>query len=604
MPASSDNPRVQQIRIKIEGTDIPEDLMDALLEAEVETTLHLPSMFTLRFHDDKLKWVDDSLLTPGKEVEILLSDPTANFALKSVLKGEITAIEPEFEENSLATIIVRGYDYSHRLHRGSKARVFIKSTDSDIATKIAGENSLSTQIESTSQQHEHVFQDHQSDFEFLYARAQRVGFEMFVDNKKLYFRKPTGSRGQVNLKWGETLRSFRPRMSLTGQVNEVSVRGWDTKQKQAIVGQASTSSISPQIGYGKWGGQAAQTAFGSAAKQVEVRHSVTSQAEAEKFAQSILDEINSNFIEAEGVAFGNPGLLAGQKVKVEKIGTRFSGTYMVTASRHIYSIDGYDTYFTVEGRRPRLMADMVAENMTNPDAYWGGVVAAVVTNNNDPDNLYRVKLKFPWLDDQLESGWARVIGLGAGNGRGLLWLPEVDDEVLVAFEQGDFNRPYVIGGLWNSKDAIPEQGSVANGKVEKRTLKTREGHILRLTDGSAACIEIIDSKTNTSIKLDTINKKITITSKGDIELNSTGNMTLKATGDMNLESTGNMNLKATGNLSLKGMNVNGEATSNLALKGVNTNVEATASLSMKANAMASLETSAILKLRGSLVNIN
>lgn len=562
---SNQRPRVPQIAIKINGSDIPIKLMNVLLEVEVETTMYLPSMFTLRFHDQELEWVDNTtLLKPGSSVEIQLAGSN-NTNLTSVFKGEITAVEPEFDEKMLATITVRGYDRAHRLHRGSKARVFVQASDSDIATKIARENGLTPSTDTTTQIYEHVFQDHQSDFEFLQERAWRNGFEVLVDDKTLYFRKPKGSRGEVTLKWGESLRSFRPRMNASGQINEVTVKGWDPKQKQEITGQATTSSFSPQVGVNSWGGATAQQAFSSAANRVEIRRPVASQKEAETVAQSILDEINSGFIEAEGVAFGDSGLLAGEKVKLEKIGTRFGGTYIVTSARHIYGLEGYDTYFTVEGRRPHTFSELVKDSSSNNGAGWRGVVTALVTNNEDPQKMGRVKLKFPWLDGQLESTWARVTGVGAGNSYGFYWLPEVNDEVLVAFEYGDFNRPCVIGGLWNGKDAPPEASPVEGGKVKVRTIKTTEGHIIRLTDGSAAAIEIIDSKTNTSIKMDTTNQKITITSKKDISI---------------------------------------EATGNLELKGANITVDAKSQLNLKSQGMGNLESSGILAVKGKVVNIN
>src|SRR2546426_9457473 len=78
-----------------------------------------------------------------------------------------------------------------------------------------------------------------------------------------------------------------------------------------------------------------------------------------------------------------------------------------------------------------------------------GVVAGIVTNNEDPDGLGRVKIRFPWLSEDNESWWARIAAPMAGKERGAYFLPEVDDEVLVAFEHGDVNFPYVLGALWN-----------------------------------------------------------------------------------------------------------------------------------------------------------
>src|SRR3972149_536693 len=85
-----------------------------------------------------------------------------------------------------------------------------------------------------------------------------------------------------------------------------------------------------------------------------------------------------------------------------------------------------------------------------------GVVPGIVTNNQDPDGLGRVKIKFPWLSDDNETDWVRIATLMAGGQRGGFFLPEVGDEVLVAFEHGDINHPYVIGALWNGVDKPPE----------------------------------------------------------------------------------------------------------------------------------------------------
>jgi uncharacterized protein involved in type VI secretion and phage assembly len=278
-------------------------------------------------------------------------------------------------------------------------------------------------------------------------------------------------------------------------------------------------------------------------------------------AQAILDEINANFIEAEGVAFGNPAVLAGKYVKIGKVGTRFGGKYKVTTARHIYSPSGYDTYFTIEGMRPRQIADLVGDPGRS---LWGGVYPAIVTNNSDDENKSRVKVKFPWLADDKESHWVRVVGVGAGATRGIHWLPEVNDEVLVAFERGDFNRPYILGGLWNGVDAAPETAAAKNGKVEIRTIQTRVGHKIRLVDDATdPIIEIVDSKGNTTIKMEEKTMKITITSKGDIDLKATGNLNLegmnvsvKAKGSLTAEAATTGSLKANGTLEIKGTMVN------------------------------------------------
>ena len=107
-----------------------------------------------------------------------------------------------------------------------------------------------------------------------------------------------------------------------------------------------------------------------------------------------------------------------------------------------------------------------------------GVVIGLVTNNNDPQNLGRVKVMFPWLSDNLESDWFRVASPMAGAGRGIMFMPEVDDEVLVAFEHGNPQRGIVVGSLWNGKDKtpIPVGDAIGEATRNQSLSKLSESH--------------------------------------------------------------------------------------------------------------------------------
>lgn len=192
-----------------------------------------------------------------------------------------------------------------------------------------------------------------------------------------------------------------------------------------------------------------------------------------------------------------------------------------------------------------------------------GVVVAVVTNNQDPDALGRVKVRFPWLSDSDESSWARIAVPMAGNDRGLWFLPEVDDEVLVAFEHGDVSFPYVVGALWNGKDAPPEANG--DGHNDMRLIKSRSGHVIRLNDGQGKeTIEISDKDGKNRILIDVANKAITITSDKDITLSAPqGTITLdaqkldiKSSADTKVEAGAGMDVKASATLNIKGATLN------------------------------------------------
>ena len=188
-----------------------------------------------------------------------------------------------------------------------------------------------------------------------------------------------------------------------------------------------------------------------------------------------------------------------------------------------------------------------------------GVVVGIVTNNQDPDNMHRVKVRFPWLSNDVESNWARVAAPMAGKGRGAYFLPEVDDEVLVAFEHGQVDHPFVVGCLWNGKDGAPE--SNADGENNHRTLRSRSGHVLRFNDKSGnETIEIIDKTGNNKITIDSAKNTITIEAQSDITIKSTtGKLTMQANGiemksqmGVSVEAAQNMDLKANAIITVKG----------------------------------------------------
>lgn len=192
-----------------------------------------------------------------------------------------------------------------------------------------------------------------------------------------------------------------------------------------------------------------------------------------------------------------------------------------------------------------------------------GVAVGVVTNNQDPDGLGRVKVRFPWLSDADESQWARIAAPMAGKERGMYFLPEVDDEVLVAFEHGDPRFPYVIGALWNGKDAPPETNS--DGKNNVRVIKSRSGHVIRLNDEDGKeMIEIIDKSEKNSIVFDTAKNTITITTEKDITLAApqgtikldAQKIEIKSSADAKIEAGAGMDVKASATMTVKGATVN------------------------------------------------
>ncbi len=192
-----------------------------------------------------------------------------------------------------------------------------------------------------------------------------------------------------------------------------------------------------------------------------------------------------------------------------------------------------------------------------------GVTTGLVTSNEDPDGLGRIKVAFPWLSDVDTSHWARIATPMAGMERGFFFLPEVNDEVLVAFEQGMMEHPYILGALWNGADKPPESNS--DGKNNMRTIKSRSGHIIRLDDTEGAeKIEIIDKSEANSIVIDSANNTLTISAEADITIQAgNGKLILSGKGveitsqaEIKMEASKNLDIKAGPELNIKGQAIN------------------------------------------------
>jgi uncharacterized protein involved in type VI secretion and phage assembly len=267
------------------------------------------------------------------------------------------------------------------------------------------------------------------------------------------------------------------------------------------------------------------------------------------------------------------------------------------------------------------------------------MLVGIITNNKDPDELGRVKVKFPTLTEDHESNWARVVGVGAGANRGFDCLPEVNDEVLVAFEHGDIHRPYVIGGVWNGTDAPPTvvTDSVVDGKVRLRTFKTRVGHQLQFVEEDKGDVKkgvYLNTIDGHNLRLDDSTKFAELETTGGhkfraddnsnvISLTSTGDITVKTgtsgTAKNLTINAANMTLDATTTITLKvGSNKVEITNTGIVISGTGVQIKGTAAAELKAplvtvegsanntvkGGIVSVEASGIAVLKGSMVKIN
>ena len=610
------------MQIKVNGSSVQGATEDDLVRVVVDTRLYLPSMFEIYLLDHLVNgaycYADGSQFALGAAV--IISAPTGGVdstTLLPIITGEITALETSYDRDGESYFVVRGYDQMHRLRRGCKSRTFLNSTDSDMVTKILGEAGISKKsVAATTAQHAYVLQNHVSDLGFLQARARRSGYRLTTDGGgTVRYTKQVDSLGTgATLTLGENLWQFRPSINAADVVGSTATPSWgsETTSSRTLAGSGTVNATGLPSGLSSKF-SSAKTAFGSTAKASAIVALDTS-SDATTLATALAERVRTKFVRAEGTCLGDAKVRAGLQITVENAGRSYSGDYLVTAATHMFDAGGvYETNFVISSATDDTLLSMLDDGARNDDLTPGrvdNVVTGIVTaNENDPNNLGRVKVKFPWLGQvngaDIESTWCRMTTPSAGAQSGMLFLPEVNDEVLVAFEHGDVNRPYVLGALWSTTNKPPLANNVAaaQGKVNKRVIKSRVGHQIILDDTQGAeKITVVDKSNNNSIEIDTSQKAITIKADGPIKLvsasgdvsiecnnfsvkakssctleggtaaklksngtlnvESTGNMTVKSSAPLNLESMGPMSVKSTGPMTVQGLptvNVNNGA---------------------------------------------
>jgi phage protein D len=567
--------------ITVDGAPLPADVQALLVQAVVEDNLNLPDVVVLTFRDADRVVLAKSRAKVGSTL-VVSAAGSGQAQAQPLLTAEVTAVEAEFDATGTFTTI-RGFDPVHRLFRGRRTETYTQVTASDVATKVAQRAGLQVgRVDATTTVFEHVTQGGVSDWEFLSRLAREIGREVRVVDGKFEFRepRPAGDAPEpgaprsepLALRQGQDLLRFRSLVTSAQQVKEVEVRGWDVAEKRALVGTASARSTGTEL-QGASPAELAHT-FGDptyVASDVPYR----SQAEVDAAASAIAEEIGGAFAEFEGVARGNPAIRAGAAIAIGGVGAPFDGRYVVTTTRHTYDQSaGYTTHLVVSGRQDRSLLGLAAGGAGGSRGLTG-VVVAVVSDVRDPEDLGRVKLTFPWLSDDYVSDWARTVQLGAGPDRGWLVLPEVGDEVLAAFEQGDVRRPYVLGGLYNGRDK-PRTGPVdavdgGSGAISRRSMGSRQGHRIDLLDkdGGPEGVSVTTKDDKLRFVLDATGTAVTLHSDGTVLVEAKQGVTIDAAssslkltgGDISLTAktgvtidggSGQVSVSTNGQLSLSG----------------------------------------------------
>ncbi|MDP1848453.1 MAG: VgrG-related protein [Solirubrobacteraceae bacterium] len=578
-PIGAANDLAAGCKVTLGGSALDPALASRIMEVRVETTVGLPDVCTIRLYEDadtsgKLAVIDDARFKLAAPVTVKLAKAIGGQP-GDVFDGEITTLEAELGSSlggePVLELTVTAHDKSHRMHRKTTTRTFRQMTVSDIARKMAGEHGLKVgtiaALKGGAAEVRH--QVGETDWEYLSRLVESHGGELDVAAGAMHIIDPAKTKSAAaELVYGETLQRFRPRVSALGQAAKVNVRGWDVKKKQAIVKnavpKASTTTQDSSVN-----GAVSGSEVLLATSHVSTDGEVTARANAAAL------HLGHERVQGSAIAQGDPLLLAGEYVKVTGVGTRFGGTHRIVSAVHVYGARGYVTQLTLgAGGRP------LAETMQGGRgrSFADHLAIGLVTDNKDPDKLGRVKVKYPLLNDEVESGWARIAWGAAGKERGTVSLPHVNDEVAIGFEHGDVRRPVVLGALFNGvdkpgADLVKETSSVAARFPRDLDVLTKEKVIFEsgkdmTVTAKQGPIEITSGK---EMKI-TASKggppsAITIETTGQIKMTGKMGVEIAASAPIKITSQAPVTVESTAALQLKGSVVQVQASGILQLSG-------------------------------------
>ncbi len=584
--------------VKIDGVDLAAKWLDSLVHASVDRGLGLVGRASLRFMDAGFALSGSGVFKIGADVQV--SAPGRDGTL---IKGLVTAVElQQSGASSTPELVVTVDDKAARLASVSRSRTFLNQSVGGVVSVLCSGASMTCAVDGGSAQHPYLLQAG-TDLAFLDHLVRRSALVWWVDTDGTMQVVPAGtSKGQVALELGVEILAFSVRASAAAP-DKVSVTGWDEAQHASVTGEATAESAKARVNAPDFvtgaTGRGVRRGWNSSA--VAASPSPLDSSEAGRFANAMAAEAAAAAVTMTATCLVDARLQPSVKFRVKGAGPA-AGEYLLTKVEHVYNRTGFHTRVTAGPLRGTGLVELIGTPGGDPGYSLTGVIPAIVTDAGSSESgLGVVKVKYPSIGGNVESTWARVLSLGGGEKRGVVFQPEVGDEVLVAFERGDTRRAVVLGGLFSEKVKLPNADTVSGDKVKFRRITSRKGHLLEFSDGDTPEDQhvLISAKNgehrirvgNDSLELEVGNVPVAIRNKAgaSIEFSASGDVVIKGK-NVTIESTaGNTSVKSSAALEMKG-------TTTLKVEGLNAE--------FKGGASAKLEAGAALTIKGAMVAIN
>ncbi len=471
---------------------------DALVAVRVRQLVQAPAQCEMTFRDPDADLLARAAGLPGNALRIDVDGETT-----LLFAGEVTAVELAYGPDGGRVLRVRGYDRLHRLKKRQPVRMFTDIDLHALAERLAADCGLSVDGSGTGPAWPLLMQWDQTDLDLLAETAARAGVYFVAADRSLRLFTLEGVGEAIPLVLGDTL--FEARLELNGEhtIEAVHALTWDPLTGRRSDAEAS----SPRSGRAIHAAVAA-SAFGSEGRRTLCDVPMPGPQTA-AVAQAALDRASADRAALRAVAQGDPALRPGARVEIAGVSGAFAGTYVLTEVTH--TVDPERGYLS------EISSHLPARSPATRQSDGAVVTSGVVTRVDDPEGLGRVQANLPGYPS-LATGWMRVALPAAGKDKGMVALPDVDDEVLVILPRGEASQGIVLGGLFGSNAPPDQGGGVAHQAVRRHTWRSARGQQIQLDDdGDRIALANADGSSLTLAK-----SKITLHAAADLEISAPG----------------------------------------------------------------------------------
>lgn len=596
--------------IKTNGSEIPGSYM--VFDITVTKAINKIPVAVIRMQDGDVATkefpaTNSSDFIPGTPVVIEAGYNSVN---TQIFSGIVVSQRVVLDGEDGTVLEVECKDSAVKMTVGRKNAYYTQMTDSDIISQLIGNNGLSADVDSTSVQNKELVQYDATDWDFMMTRADLNGLFAMIDSGTVSIKKPDFSASAVlSLTYGTDMIEFQASLNATDQLSASAGTSWDFSSQAIVQATGSAPSVNSQ---GNLQSSDLSGVVGLTSYQLQSHASIPEDG-LQTWADTQLLKAAMARITGSVTFAGSALVIPGCIIELAGVSDRFNGNAFVSGITHtlhngewLCNVDfGLDEEWF--SRKPYIQNPPAAGLVPGVSGLMNGVVKQL---DSDPDGQYRIMVTLPLMQNDAEGIWARMATYYATNGKGIFFIPEIGDEVVIGFLNNDPCYPVILGSLYSSSRTAPYDLSAENytkaivTNSECKVIFDDENKVITITtpgnnqviySDKDQSITIQDQNNNKilmntdGISIQDLNSNKITLSSGGIELNSPADIKLTATGNIQLSPTGNATISATGDVSISGMNVS-----------------ASANASFKGSGMASTEVSSTgtTTVKGSVVMIN